>query len=257
MATSSPAASRRVDPSELDHSIQQTIASPEYSWHVRPAEVKGSDPWFVRFTDSIAKSLRGVTQAIGRGISRFTAWLRSQFETPPPGRQGPPASGEIRLALYVASLLVLLGAGYLVWLGRSAFTRRDALPTQAPTINLAAEELIANQLPEEHWYLLAEECLKNGRFRLGLRALHLASLAWLGREQWIAIHPGKTDHEYESELARRGRAFPGACRQFSSNIGVFERVWYGDHQVSLEICQTFRNRTEEMKREMVNPGVSP
>jgi hypothetical protein len=39
------------------------------------------------------------------------------------------------------------------------------------------------------------------------------------------------------------------------NIGLFERVWYGEYPVSLEHCQAFRNRAQQMKREMASAGV--
>ena len=255
LATSLPAARARLDASELDRSIRQTMGSPEYGWHVRAQDTKGSNSQFVTFTDSIARGLGGVVKVIGQGIDLFGRWLRGLFESPATGRNGRPAGGEIRIGLYLASLLVLVGAGYLVWRGRAAFVRKHAaIQTPVQAVNLAAEDLTADELPEEHWYILADECLRTADFRLGLRALHLATLAWLGREQWIVIHPGKTDHEYESELRRRARGFPGACLQFSSNIDAFERTWYGDHEVSSETCRVFRNRTDEMKREMAQTG---
>jgi hypothetical protein len=108
----------------------------------------------------------------------------------------------------------------------------------------------ADQLPEDSWYAMADHCFASGQFRFGLRALYLAALAGLAHESWIAIHPGKTNHEYETELCRRARAFPDACELFSKNVEQFEQVWYGDYPVSFEDCEIFRARTAEMKREM-------
>ena len=123
-------------------------------------------------------------------------------------------------------------------------------------ISLAADNVTADQLPEQGWYQLAEECFSQEQFRLGLRALYLANLAGLAQEGWIAIHPGKTDHEYETELHRRARAFAQACQLFSRNIALFEQVWYGDYPVSWEDCRTFRDRITLMKSEMARVGVS-
>jgi hypothetical protein len=159
--------------------------------------------------------------------------------------------------LYLALALVLLAALFLIWRGRVALARRQiAVPAAPNTISLAADNVTADQLPEQGWYLLADECFSHAQFRLGLRALYLANLAGLAHERWIVIHPGKTDHEYESELDRRARAFPDACELFSLNIELFEQVWYGDYPVSFEDCQAFRDRAAAMKREMTHEMAS-
>ena len=94
---------------------------------------------------------------------------------------------------------------------------------------------------------LAESCEREGNFRFALRALYLANLAWLGRLEFIAIHPGKTNREYESELRRRTRALPEARRLFAANVAAFERSWYGMHDVPESALTEFRGRNGEMK----------
>src|SRR4029077_11889351 len=81
-----------------------------------------------------------------------------------------------------------------------------------------------------------------------LRAFYLANLAWLGRQEFIRIHPGKTNREFEVELRRRTRAFPEARDLFSVNVLAFERVWYGLHEVSQDDLALFRHRSGEIKR---------
>jgi len=246
-----------LDPSQLDRSVRQTLASPQYSWNLQRQQVPRNQPWFVRFTDSLGANLSGVKAAIKRGLDRLVDWLRRVFQTPPLQGQSQPASGGIRGELYVALALTLLAAAFLIWRGRAVLARKKTAISAAPsTISLAADNVTADQLPEQGWYLLADECFSQGQFRLGLRALYLANLAGLAQEGWIAIHPGKTDHEYESELHRRARAFPDACALFSVNVELFERVWYGDYPISLEDCLAFRDRAAEMKREMSPAGVS-
>ena len=241
-----------LDPAQLDRSVRQTLASPQYGWNTPRQETQRKEPWLVRFTDSLGARLSGVRAAIGRGIDRLADWFRKMFETPAPHGQGPPASGAIRKELYLALVLVLLAAAFVIWRGRAALARKKiVVPLGPKTIRLAADDVTADQLPEQGWFLLADECFSNAQFRLGLRALYLANLAGLAQGGWIAIHPGKTDHEYERELRRRARAFPHACELFSANIALFERVWYGDYPVSWEDCQVFRGRAEKMKGEML------
>ena len=246
-----------LDPARLKGSIQQTLASPQYGWNIHRAPAQQREAWFVRFTDALGASLAGVKAAIGRGIDRLFDWLRKLFETPASQGQGPPASGAIRKELYLALVLALLAAAFILWRGRVAMARRQiAVPAGPRMISLAADNVTADQLPEQGWYQLAEECFSQEQFRLGLRALYLANLAGLAQEGWIAIHPGKTDHEYEAELHRRARAFAQACQLFSRNIALFEQVWYGDYPVSWEDCRTFRDRITLMKSEMARVGVS-
>jgi hypothetical protein len=95
-------------------------------------------------------------------------------------------------------------------------------------------------------------------FRFALRALYLASLAWLGRREVLSIHPGKTDHDYQNELNRRTREFPAARGLFAGNVDAFERAWYGLYAVSAEETARFRQRSDELKSTLTRPkGVIP
>ena len=94
---------------------------------------------------------------------------------------------------------------------------------------------------------LAEECLREENFRLALRALYLANLAWLGRCELLTIDAGKTNREYQGELQRRARAFPEAGGLFAGNLGAFERAWYGLHEVGRDDVGEFRGRVDRMK----------
>ena len=164
--------------------------------------------------------------------------------------------GAVRDQLYVALAAVLVIALILIWKGRATIAWRQVSPAAGPqAIQLEAENITADQLPEQGWYALAEKCLNSAQLRLALRALYLANLAGLAQDGWIAIHPGKTDHEYERELRRRARRYPDACELFSANIALFERVWYGDYPVSLDDCENFRRRIAEMKNVLTTTEV--
>jgi hypothetical protein len=118
------------------------------------------------------------------------------------------------------------------------------------TVSLHDENLLADRLPEEEWIALAEDCARASDYRAALRALYLANLAWLGRREWISIHPGKTNREYELEVRRRAREFPEARALFAVNIASFERAWYGRHSVTAEDTGAFRERLEQIKATM-------
>jgi hypothetical protein len=117
----------------------------------------------------------------------------------------------------------------------------------AIAIHLGADNLSADLLPEEQWLELAERSLREENFRFALRAFYLAALAWLGRRELIAIHPGKTNREYELELRRRAREFPETRDLFAASIVSFERAWYGMHEVSRDEVGQFARRIGRMK----------
>jgi hypothetical protein len=124
----------------------------------------------------------------------------------------------------------------------------EELPGATPSaIRLDADDLTADRLPEDQWLALAERALAEANPRLALRAFYLASLAWMGRSEYISIHPGKTNREYEIELRRRLRTFPEARALFGANVVAFERAWYGLHEVESEEIGEFRTRVGQMK----------
>jgi hypothetical protein len=112
---------------------------------------------------------------------------------------------------------------------------------------LEDESVRPDQLPEDGWVDMAEKCLREQNYRLALRAFYLANLAWLGRHEWIAINPGKTNGEYAADLRRRAREFPEARGVFAENLAAFERTWYGLHEATPEAVEHFRDRNLRMK----------
>ncbi len=120
-------------------------------------------------------------------------------------------------------------------------------------MRLEDESVTPDQLPEDEWIAMAENCIGERNYQLALRAFYLANLAWLGRREWIAIHPGKTNREYEGDLRRRARSFPEARALFAENLAAFERSWYGLYPVTLEAVEHFRGRTGRMKALLVQP----
>jgi hypothetical protein len=145
--------------------------------------------------------------------------------------------------------VVVLVALAILWRYWQARDRKPAsvLGGLASVIQLDAEDLTPDRLPEDRWLELARECLREENYRLALRALYLANLAWLGRCEFLTIDAGKTNREYELELKRRARAFPEARKLFAGNVAAFERAWYGLHDVGMEDIDEFGRRVGEMK----------
>ena len=76
---------------------------------------------------------------------------------------------------------------------------------------------------------------------------YLASLAHLGQRNLIGIAKSKSNREYEQELRRRTRAIPQIQNAFAQNVAIFDRVWYGLHEVTQETLQEFENNFQQIR----------
>jgi hypothetical protein len=144
---------------------------------------------------------------------------------------------------------MLVLCGLLVrWFRASRRPAETAIPGGLLAASpLDAEDVNPLDLPEQGWIEMAEGSLRAGNWRLAMRAFYLASLSWLGRRELIAIHPGKTNREYQTELRRRTRTSPGMRELFAGNVAAYERCWYGMHDPLPEDVVEFRRRAEDMK----------
>ena len=252
---SKPAAQNSVPPHELDRSIDDVIQKREYSWRLPRESAAAKDPGqsqgaVAKFIKSFFKSLEGGVKAIGRTIKDFIDWMSKQK----PKTKGPNLGG-FDLAAAVMPLLYLLIAalvGALAWLLVRAWQRRgprEVIVAEAitPMPDVADENVGADQLPEDGWVRLAHDLLARGELRLALRAFYLASLAALAERSLITLAKFKSNRDYERELLRRGHALAEVPQVFTENVSVFERVWYGLHEVTPELLEDFSRKVERIK----------
>jgi hypothetical protein len=245
-----------VSPQQLDQAIQQAVQSHDYDWRL-PADRAASsknESWIVDATDRSIASLQRAGRSLRKALGGWVKWLLRQFGGAPEPAAGAPPATALHWSVYLLIGLVTAAALWVVWQKRRARHAKaapDLVPAMA--VPLDHEDLTPDRLPEEQWLEMAARCLAEQNFRLALRAFYLANLAWLGRTQWVTIHAGKTNHEYELELRRKARAFPEARGLFGANIAAFERAWYGLHAVAGEDVDAFRGRMERMKATLAAP----
>jgi hypothetical protein len=250
-AAGSVSPSDAVSPNDLERSARQAMQSHEYDWRLPPPVVNSRQgpSWIVTAADRVIAGLQSFFHGAGQVIQRFLKWLFEKFGVAPSPQSGSPPVSGLHWSVY---LLTGVAGGAALWFAwRMRRARRASMKTATPeaTVRMdhAGEELSPDLLPEEQWLELAVRCLQDGNFRLAIRAWYLAHLAWLGRREFIAIHPGKTNREYEKELRRRARGVAGASQLFAVNMAAFERTWYGMHQVSAADAAGFRDRMDQMK----------
>jgi hypothetical protein len=238
---------------ELNRSIDRVIHRPEYTWRMPRNAAAKSDSRFVAFTEAALQALNHGIRRVGEWMEPLIEWIRDLFRE----KLAPPNSGDgalqrskmLRSLLYLLIAILVIAAGILLrYFLRRRPSRKPAAAMQAlPEQDPADNQLAPDKVPEDRWIALAQDCVARGDLRGAVRALYLGSLSYLARNALVGIHPSKTNREYETELRRRARGKADVARLFSQNARVFERAWYGDHAVSAEIIESFRENLQRMK----------
>lgn len=242
-----------VSPSDLDRAINETIHERKYTWRlprektVEPETEKGV---IGKFLDQVSSMIRKWTRS---ALDWIADQIRKLFSRRI--RTGGGGSGEawivtLNLLLYalvaaaVVALVILL---FRVWRRRRQDSGAVSSEAIEPTPDLTDENVGADELPEDGWTKLARELFERGEFRLAMRAFYLASLAHLAQRNLLQIERFKSNRDYERELRRRGHSFPTLLTVFGDNVSVFERIWYGMHDVNRELVSQFAANVERMR----------
>lgn len=246
-----PSAQSAIPPDRLDEAIRRAEKSPEYDWRLPVGQKPAAESWFVQTVDRVIARVKAAFQRVGRAIGRAIDWLLEKLRGVPaaPSHRGSAPVG-VPVSTWALTAVAAAAIVFFAWRWLRARPPKSAPTIAAPVVapRLDDEELTADKLPEEQWLALADQAIREQNFRLALRALYLANLAYLGRRGLVALDAAKTNREYEAELRRRGRAFPEARGLFSTNVALFEQAWYGLRPVSPEDLGEFRGRSDEMKR---------
>ena len=193
----------------------------------------------------------------GRSLKSVFQWLDRIISKLFPRRSvvnGGPSSidwGEaikhlliLLLVIVICGLVILL---FRVW-QKNHRPRAAAIGEAVPLVpDLADENTGAEQLPEDGWIKIGRDLLERGEFRLALRAFYFASLAHLAARSLITVAKFKSNREYERELRRRGHSLPALLATFGDNVLVFDRTWYGLHEVNRELVTEFIANVERIK----------
>jgi hypothetical protein len=250
-APSQPA-HQQVDSAELSSSLDRVLERREYAWRFpRTAKTESEEKgWLAGFFESIAKTLARWFKKIQGWMDKFAEWLRHLFES---DEKPQKESSSISLGAIAKGTMIVLAAALLVMLGVLLWRARkrggEIVETQVVTAmpDLNEESVTADQLPEDGWVKMARELMQQGELRLALRAFYLASLAHLGQREFIRLERYKSNHDYDRELQRRARGNPALLDAFDENLLVFERAWYGDHDVTPGTLDAFSQNIERIR----------
>jgi hypothetical protein len=240
---------------ELDKTIGEVIQKTEYTWRFprehkeKPAESKSV---FKDLLDGLIKSLVTGAKVVKGWFDQLWKWLTrgkpANVNLPGSTKSWWYAVNALLIALVLACTFLLVWLAIKIWKHYRASENEivSAAPIQSiPDLN--DESVAADQLPEEGWSRMARELLERGEWRLALRALYLASLAYLAERNLVTIARSKSNQDYLRELDRRAHALPEVAQLFSENVSTFDCVWYGLHAVDHQTVDAFAGNVERMK----------
>jgi hypothetical protein len=247
--------SATVSPDRMRQAIESVFHDPHNAWDlpVVQAPRPRSDP-FGDFVNSIVDRIDAVWKSITSALGSLIQALRHIFSntSQPQDASAHPVS-NVSGWLVIAIFTLLLAAAILfAWWNRRKrsppqATAATAIP--APGIDVAREDMHANDHPEKEWLRLAQQHRMAGDLRLALRALYLSTLAAFGGAGLISLMRGKSNLDYLHELQRRGKRLNTEfVPLFHSNLSLFEESWYGDHRVTEETFEIFERNSSVLRK---------
>ena len=237
---------------EIDRSIRDVLQQGRYNWRIpREAIVEETKE---KSEGAISRWIRSLTDSLGAAAKKVARWIADLFQ--PRTRTNTESNISFADAAVVLKwfliLLIVVILGALVWLLVKAWINRPRVAATAAAAvpampDVSDENVGADQLPEDGWMRLAMELMGKGDFRLALRALYLASLAHLAQRELVRLARHKSNRDYVREVDRRARAVPELVAAFQENVGAFDRVWYGRHEATDAVVQSFRANVERIR----------
>jgi hypothetical protein len=230
-----------VSPGELDRSIEEILGQREFSWRMPRETIEEGEQ---EANGPLAAAIKWLLDVLAKGIRTLGKWITQLFEwlenlLPAPHKKSVSSNNSwitpARVVLILLLLLFLVVLTFIFFRIRRRHrtgTIEAAVAGVAPLPDLNDEGTKADDLPANRWLVLAEELTIKGEIRLAMRALYLATLAYLAENEMITIEIYKSNREYEQELNRRAHEREELCILFSKSLNLFERVWYGMYRIS-------------------------
>ncbi len=240
-----------IAPPALDRTIEDVISQREYAWRLpreraRPESERG-------FLAAVSEMIRDAAESAGKTFRRWFRkvgdWIEKFFRPKGSGLGGGSWISTVHGLIFVLLAVLLCLIVFLLFRLWKRFRSEEpdvAAEAVQPAPDLANENVGADQLPESGWLKLARELLERGELRLALRAFYLASLAHLAGRNLVTLAKFKSNRDYERELRRRSHALPELAQLFGQNVAVFDRIWYGLHEVNPEVVDRFARNVQSI-----------
>lgn len=251
-ASQAPAAS--VSAPELDKAIQSVINQSKYTWRMQreflvPDETANKGP-IGRFLDRVRTSIKRIAVKVWNWTLDWLHRFNRNLSTNKSGSSGGFGwMMWLQVLLYVLIIIIVVAALYLLYRFFDRRARRASSVAAQPiqTVpDLSDENVGADQLEEDVWLVMAKDLVARGDLRLAMRAFYFSSLAHLAKRNLISLATYKSNRDYEREILRRSHALPQLTALFGENVSTFDRIWYGLHDVNMELTTRFAANVEKI-----------
>jgi hypothetical protein len=226
---------------QLDQSIDEVLERREFAWRMprekpdqeRPEE---SGP-FISALRWVLEKIKKIFKTISKWLQELEDWFDNLWPRPSQEKTADdfdwrPFTKFLFILLLIALAVAVVYFAVKYW--RNYQSSREEIESEAEvdTPDLRDEGVKADDLPVNRWLDLAKELIAKGSLRLAMRALYLATLAYLSEKELIRIEFYKSNRDYECEVHRRAHEKKELVTAFSKTVMIFDRVWYGMHSIT-------------------------
>jgi hypothetical protein len=237
----SPAELPTISPEKLDRSIDEIMERREFAWRMpreKPQieESEESGPvisvlqWIIDLLKKIAKAVSGWFQKLEDWLDKI--WPEPTHEEQTEDFDWRPFTRFVLILLLIVLAIVVVYYAIKLWRNRQSPENEIESETVVKMPDIRDEGTKADELPVNRWLDLAKELMAKGSLRLAMRALYLATLAYLSEKELIIIERYKSNSDYEYELCRRAHEKKDLLTAFSKTVMIFDRVWYGMYNIT-------------------------
>ena len=237
----SPAELPSISSEKLDRSIDEVMDRREFAWRmprekppVKESEESGPLVSVLRW---VLDTLKKIGKTISGWIQEVEDWFDEIWPEPTREEQTEdfdwrPFTKFLLILLLIVLAIVVVYYGIKLWRKHQSAEDEIESETVAKTPDLRDDGIKADELPVNRWLDLAKEMMAKGSLRLAMRALYLATLAYLSEKDLIIIEQYKSNRDYEHELYRRAHEKKDLLNAFSNTVMIFDRVWYGMYNIT-------------------------
>lgn len=242
---------------DFRETMKEVSAQKKYIWrHPTELIIQSEEPpgWAVAIREYTAEFFNALEQY----WDDFWKWVRDFFKDKEPEQKGSEDIVEglsSIMKVVLIGLVVILAAVVVIIFIRSFKNRRtmiDAVsvaPQADDSPDLNREDVTADELPTDRWLAYARELAAKGDYRLAIRAVFLAQIAFLADQRLIAIARYKSNRDYMHELNRRAHAYPRSLEAFRHSSRVFESIWYGDYTSGPEQFKELEHQFHQLEQQ--------
>lgn len=244
-----PSTVKLASPEEINSSIEKVTRESEFAWRLQnnktdedKNDIGAIERFILWIKDYIVRAGKYIFKLINEWIKKF-AGEKKQNES------NDLWKSNVFLIMYFIFAVLLCILAIVIWRQYQRKKRPAAKITAQgiPSVpDLTDDYVNPVELPAERWLTMGYDLMQRQSFRLALRAFYLAILSRLAENNLIMIARYKTNLDYLTELKRRDHEHMELIKLFSINIQVFDRSWYGMHEVTDTILNGFISDHERM-----------